>query len=127
MLGPMGVGHGETSCILLPAVCKYNVKYGGDKVSQRQHVALDIIWGDDFVRRVLEKRGLVMGEADLGDTLDVVVRQLGSPRTLREVGVGREKMGRLAENSLKDYWCHSNAVPLERKEDVTEILEMVVE
>ena len=23
-LGPLGVGHGETSCILLPAVCRYN-------------------------------------------------------------------------------------------------------
>jgi alcohol dehydrogenase class IV len=23
-LGPLGVGHGETSCVMLPAVCKFN-------------------------------------------------------------------------------------------------------
>jgi alcohol dehydrogenase class IV len=34
-LGPLGVGHGETSCILLPAVLKYNYAHG-EKVSCRE-------------------------------------------------------------------------------------------
>lgn len=29
-LGPLGVSHGETSCILLPAVCKYNAVKGAN-------------------------------------------------------------------------------------------------
>lgn len=33
-LGPLGVGHGETSCIMLPAVCKWNLKVGANNDRQ---------------------------------------------------------------------------------------------
>jgi alcohol dehydrogenase class IV len=64
---------------------------------------------------------------DLGDILDAVIRELGLPRTRKAVGVGRDKLDALAENSLKDRWIKTNALPVTEKGQVMEILEMVVE
>ena len=119
-LGPLGVGHGETSCILLPAVCRYNKPVN----SEQQQQVLDILWSEDVVLRVLNKAGLKKETADLGDALDVVIRELGMPRTLEEVGIGQDKFEELAVSSLKDRWCKTNPVPLKRKEQVMEILDM---
>ena len=68
-----------------------------------------------------------LGNGDLGDILDAVIRELGMPRTLKDVGVGKDKLDLLAENSLKDHWIKTNAVPITEKSQVMEILEMVVE
>ncbi|MCJ1404045.1 hypothetical protein MMC11_007269 [Xylographa trunciseda] len=124
-LGPLGVGHGETSCILLPAVCKYNAKHRANL--HQQEKALDILLEIPEVRKALDSAHLATPDADLGGVLDVVIRELGMPRSLKDVGVGREKLDGLAENSLHDRWCVTNPVPLERKGQVLEILEMVVE
>jgi alcohol dehydrogenase class IV len=121
-LGPLGVGHGETSCILLPAVCKYNVSVNVD----RQALASNIFWSDKDVSGVLRARGLVQGKADLGDALDAVVRELGLPRTLKDVKVGGEEtVQKLAQNSLQDHWCVTNPRPLKEQAEVMKILEMV--
>lgn len=52
------------------------------------------------------------GKTGLDDVLDAVIRELGSPRTLREVGVGREKLDGLAvaENRLRDGSCRTRPV-----------------
>ncbi|TKA53913.1 hypothetical protein B0A49_10054, partial [Cryomyces minteri] len=122
-LGPLGVGHGETSCILLPAVCKYNVSANGD----RQRKVYDVLCSEAEVGRVLAIRGLSKESANLGDLLDAVISELGMPRSLKSVSIGRDKLDVLAENSLKDKWCKTNPIPLENKGQVMEILEMVVE
>lgn len=124
MLGPLGVKHGETSCILLPAVCKYNAKYNSASI-KRQQTVLDILWGNEELRATFEKWGLKRGDADLGDTIDVIVRELGMPRSLKEVNIGREKFDELAQNSLHDPCLPYNPVPLTEKKQVMEILEMV--
>lgn len=49
------------------------------------------------------------------------------PRTLKEVGVGREKLEALAANCLKDAWLKTNPVPLTEKKQVLEILEWVAD
>lgn len=121
-LGPLGVGHGETSCILLPAVCKYNAQ--ANETQQGQ--VSQILWEQDTVRKVLEGRGLEQTKADLSQTLDAVIRELGMPRSLKEVGVGRDKLDVLATNSLQDKWCGTNPVPLTEKQQVLNILEQVV-
>ena len=120
-LGPVGVGHGETSCILLPAVCKYNAGVNG----KQQDKARQILWGEDVVKEVLERKGLSEQTADLGDMLDTVIRELGLPRTLKEKGVGKDKLDMLAENSLKDPCCTTNPIPLKDKGQVLEILRTV--
>lgn len=125
MLGPMGhVGHGETSCILLPAVCKFNASHGGAEILARQKMVRETLWGILEAREAFEKRGLTEEGADLGDLIDAVVRELGLKRRLGEVGVGREMFGRLAEASLRDFFLETNCVPVRRREEVLEILEM---
>ena len=123
MLGPMGVGHGETSCILSPAVCKYNAKHNANV--ERQAAVLEIIWADPTASMALTGRGLEKDKADLGDVLDAIVREMNMPRTLKEVGIGRGRLDELAENSLRDMYCESNPVPLRSKQQVLEILDAV--
>lgn len=124
MLGPLGVSHGETSCVILPAVCKYNYANGPAEAKARQEQVLALLWELDAVKALrLEKE-----KADLGDVLDAVFRSLGMPRSLKEVGVeGRERLETLAEHTLKDFWCDTNPVPLKTKEQVMQILEMAKE
>ncbi|KAH7350840.1 alcohol dehydrogenase [Rhexocercosporidium sp. MPI-PUGE-AT-0058] len=124
-LGPLGVGHGETSCIMLPAVLKYNSQHGGETVMASQKKVLDILWGEDTVADVLRKQGLKKESADAGDVVGAIISELGMPRTLKEVGVGHEKLDALAVNCLKDAWLKTNPVPLTEKKQVLEILEMV--
>ncbi|KAJ9268443.1 hypothetical protein DTO212C5_5405 [Paecilomyces variotii] len=108
LLGPLGVGHGETSCILLPAR------------------VLGFLTSNPIVSEVLETLQVDVAKADLGDVLDAIIRELGLSRSLVDVGVGRDKLDRLAVNSLEDRCCVTNPVPLKEKEQVLEILEMVV-
>lgn len=75
---------------------------------------------------VLRSHAVNIDTADLGDILDTIIRELGMPRSLTDVGVGRDKLDTLAEHSLHDRWCKSNPVPLTEKALVLEILEMVV-
>ncbi|OIW25820.1 Dehydroquinate synthase-like protein [Coniochaeta ligniaria NRRL 30616] len=119
-IGPYGVPHAETTCIALPAVQKFNAKVN----AVRQAIVLDALWGNDEVTAVLGKYGLVRDKADLGDAVDVIIRELGFPRTLKEYGIGRDRLGNIAESSLKDALCQKNVIPLTEKEQVLEILEM---
>ena len=121
-LGPLGVGHGETSCIMLPAVCKWNKPVN----SSQQQKVLDILWRELSVKHVLEKWHLGRGRTDLGDALDVVFRELEMPRSLEDVGVGVDKLDALATGSLQDRWCKTNPTPLKTKEQVMEILQLAI-
>lgn len=104
MLGPFGVGHGETSCILLPSVCKYNAANPG--ALSRQQRPLSVLWSSPDIASALETRGLKKESTDLSATLDGVFRELGMPRTLRDVGINPtdEFLEKLAELSLLDFW-----------------------
>lgn len=119
-LGPFGVGHGETSCILLPSVMKYNAKAN----SEKQKKLKQMMWDESAVAEVLKRRGLDPASSDAGDGLDAIFRELGMPRTLKEKGIGRDKFQALAVNSLKDPCCAANPVPIESEEQVMEILNM---
>ncbi|TVY14956.1 Dehydrogenase FUM7 [Lachnellula arida] len=121
-LGPYGVPHAETTCVLLPAVQKFNARVN----AAQQAELIAILWDDPIVASVLEKHKLTRETGDLGDVLDAIIRELGFPRTLREYGVGREDLGKIAESSLGDICCTWNAISLVRKEQVLEILEMCV-
>ncbi|KAI1393613.1 putative Fe-containing alcohol dehydrogenase [Hypoxylon trugodes] len=122
-LGPAGVGHGETSCILNPAVCKYNYKKGANV--ERQNAIIKLLWEDPKAREIFSQRGLKREIADLGDLMDAIIRTLDMPRTLKEFGIGEDKLENIAEHSLKDRWVKSNPAPLD-KEGVLEILRMVL-
>jgi alcohol dehydrogenase class IV len=127
MLGPMGkMNHGQTSCILLPAVCKFNAKHSASNpdVLERQKVIRDTLWGITEARNLFDRMGLSKEESDLGDLIDAVVKGLGLKTRLREVGVGKEMFEKLAEASLRDRFLVTNCIPICKKEEVLEILEM---
>ncbi|KAF1816582.1 Dehydroquinate synthase-like protein [Eremomyces bilateralis CBS 781.70] len=78
-LGPFGVGHWETSCVLLPAVCKYNAQ--GKEHAERQQIIMKAL-GDD-----------PENQCDMGDAFDTIITELGMVRKLENVGVGAEELG----------------------------------
>lgn len=121
-LGPLGVGHGETSCILLPAVCKFNAAHGANNA--RQEACKRIILKDEHVKQILQ--GEKMSQPDLANLLSAIIKYLGLPRSLQDVGISRDKLQLLAENSLQDSWVRTNPAPLKELSQVMEILEMVV-
>lgn len=99
---------------------KYNAKVN----AAQQAIVLDEFWGQPDISGTLTKRGLSKGNADLGDALDALIRELGLPRTLKDYGIGRNQLEGIAESSLNDICCGWNVIPLEKKEQVLEILEM---
>lgn len=72
-LGPLGVGHGELSCILLPAVCKWNAKQKANV--ERQELLTKVLWDVDAARDTFEAPWLEDAKANLGDLIDAVVRE----------------------------------------------------
>ena len=52
----------------------------------------------------------VMGkpDKDAGDVLDAFIRELGMPRSLREINVTPEHFGRIAEQAMNTPWVPRN-------------------
>lgn len=127
MLGPLGVAHGITSCILCPAVMEYNIKRGAQnqEIKSRQDKVRQCLWEENLVAETLQNDGLDAPGSSLSDMLDVIIRALGMPRTLEEVGVGRDVIPALSQRALADFWAKTNPVPLVRADQVQEILETV--
>lgn len=120
-LGPLGVGHGETSCIMLPWVLKYNWRHGDDKLRSRLGLAKDAFWEEESVADVLRAAGLSRQDADLGDVVGAYINALGLPRTLGLFHIGEGQFEKLAENAMTDRCTLLNPVKLD-KETVIEIL-----
>ncbi|KAI1332588.1 Dehydroquinate synthase-like protein [Xylariaceae sp. FL0255] len=119
-LGPLGVGHGQTSCILLPAVMKYNAHVNGHK----QEIVKSVLWSEPEISAVLQKQGLQRETSDAGDALRAIFDELGMPRSLKDVNVGRDKWDQLAVNSIPDPCTRNNPVSITKPEHVKAILEM---
>lgn len=126
-LGPLGVGHGETSCVMLPHVLKYNYKYGNQNVRSLQNKVLNVFWDEEEIASMLRSRGVSSETADAGDVVGALVSELGLPRKLKDVQVSEDKLDSLADNTMKDRWTPTNPVPLTDKSMVLEILNMALE
>ncbi|KAJ9610805.1 hypothetical protein H2200_005582 [Cladophialophora chaetospira] len=124
-LGPLGVPHGITSCIMCPSVMKYNIKHGKDPaIASRQQKVRDILWSEPEVAQTLQNASL-NADSDLGDLLDAIIRALGLPRTLTELGISHKEIAGLSKRALDDFWAPTNPIPLVKAEQVAEILETV--
>lgn len=122
-LGGLGVPHGYTSCIMSPAVMRYNKSVNADK----QAICTKILWGNEVVASVLEARGLKPSTSDLADCLDAMFRELGVPRTLKEVGFeGDEKVKTVAADTLAKFYAPSNPRPLVDAAEVEKIVRMAL-
>lgn len=125
-LGPLGVGHGETSCVMLPSVLRWNLHSGRHEgwVRERQSLVLSVFWSIESVAGALRKQGLDAEMSSLGDVVEAYVKGLGLPGSLKEVGVGKEQFDKLADNSMQDAWIRTNPVPITTPEEVNVILMM---
>jgi maleylacetate reductase len=100
-----GVPHGYTSCVMLPSVMRWNKSANAERQAQ---VAT------------------AMGHPneDAGDVLDAFIRNLGMPRSLREVKVTAEHFGRIAQQAMATPWVPRNPRKIEGPAQVREILEL---
>ena len=116
------MSHGETSCVLMPAVQKWNASHGADM--KRQNIVCSVLWDIPEAKATFEAHGLSPLTADLGDLLDAFLRELDMPRSLSSVGIGEEQFQALAESSMKDAWMATNPVPITSPQSTLEILDM---
>ena len=106
-----GVMHGVTSCIMLAPVLRSTASKS-DRQKQVQNRVLGI-WN-----KVLKSE-----EPSLADAVSNLVKFLGLPRTLREVGVVKqEDIDKIAEQTLTDVFGAAEGM-VGAKEDVLGILD----
>src|SRR5262245_16054539 len=100
-----GVPHGQTSCVMLPAVLNWNAAVNG----ARQQALSE-----------------AMGAADrpASELVNALVAGLEQPTSLRAVGIRREQFEDLARRALSYHPVQVNPRPIKTVADVKEILEL---
>jgi hypothetical protein len=98
-----GVPHGHTTCIMLPAVMRWNKLVNANRQAQIS---------------------IAMSEAgsDAGDVLDAFIGSLDMPRSLGAVKIGRDNFERIAEQAMGTPWVSRNPRPIAGPAQVREIL-----
>jgi maleylacetate reductase len=105
-LGGIGeVPHGLTSCVLLPAVLRWN-----EAVDRERQTA---------VAEALGAPDQSASEAILG-----LINDLGLPSRIRDVGVDESLLPAIADNAIKNPWMLNNPRPVTSTDDAMEILRM---
>jgi maleylacetate reductase len=103
--GTCGVPHGYTTCAMLPSVLRYNHPATAEKQA--------------MISEAMGQPGRAAS-----DVIADLIKVLGMPSTLREVGVGSDQFELVAKNSLLARWVHTNPRKIAGVEDVLEILRM---
>jgi maleylacetate reductase len=103
--GTYGVPHGHTSCVMLPAVLRWNAAEN----AQRQ-------------RALSEAMGAPARPA--ADLIAELIAGLDLPRSLREVKIEAGSLDEIARRALGYEAVRMNPRPITRPEDVREILEL---
>jgi maleylacetate reductase len=97
------VPHGYTSCVMLPAVMRWNKPANAE-------------------RQKLVAEAMGQPGKDAADVLDGFIRGLGLPRSLQDVHVGPEHFDRIAEQAMPFPWIKRNPRPIDGPAQVREIL-----
>jgi maleylacetate reductase len=97
------VPHGYTSCVMLPAVMRWNKQ-------------------DNAERQAMVSAAMGQPGKDAADVLDGFIRGLGMPRSLRDVRVGPEHFDRIAELAMATPWIPRNPRRIDNPAQVREIL-----
>jgi len=88
------------SGILLPQVCRSNARKGAN--TDRQKSTGVVLLKQKDVKPILAKADALSEKPDLGGVSDLLIRELGIPRTLEAIGVTPNSFKILAANSLSD-------------------------
>ena len=99
-----GVGHGYTSCVLLPAVMRYNKVVNAPK--------------QKMIAQAMGCEGMEAAEA-----IEQLVRSLNLPTRIRDVGVKREDFQVIADKVMHDFGIKNNPRPVTHTSQLLEILE----
>jgi maleylacetate reductase len=102
--GTAGVPHGYTSCVMLPHVLRYNAAVNADR--------------QQWVSEALGDPG-----TPAADVVAALIAELGLPGRLRDVGVERDMLDRIAEGSMHDRWIHTNPRRIEGPATVRMLLD----
>ncbi len=97
------VPHGHTSCIMLPAVMRWNKPANA-------------------ARQALVSAAMGRAGEDAGDALDRFIAGLGMPRSLSAVGIGPDSFERIATGAMATPWVPRNPRPIAGPAEVREIL-----
>jgi len=108
MGGSFNVPHGHTSCVMAPAVLRYNKPVNGERQVR--------------IAKAFDRPG-----DEAADAADDFIRNLGMPRSLKDVGIERDNFQQLAEGAMHDFWTRTNPREISGPEQVMEILEMAAE
>jgi maleylacetate reductase len=103
--GTYGVPHGHTSCVMLPAVLRWNAA----KNAQRQRALSEAMGAPD---------------RPAADLIAELIAGLNLPRSLRDVGVKAENLEDIARRALDYEAVRMNPRPITQPDDVREILEL---
>jgi len=99
------IPHGHTSCIMLPAVMRWN-----KPANAARQAMISAAMGDP--------------DTDAGDLLDRFIAGLAMPRSLHAVNVGPEHFDRIAKQAMGTPWVPRNPRPIPTPEVLREILEL---
>jgi maleylacetate reductase len=102
--GTAGMPHGETSCVMLPHVLRYNASINGDR-----QAAIASAVGSPTM--------------PLADIVAALISLLGLPIRLRDAGVSEKVMAAVAEAALHDPLLASNPRPIKSLTDVMLLLQ----
>ena len=97
------VPHGYTSCIMLPAVMRWNAP-------------------DIAERQTIVAAAMGFPGKDAADVLDAFIRSLGMPRSLAEMRVSPEHFDAIAEQAMRTPWVPRNPRKIDTPAQVREIL-----
>lgn len=105
LLGSIGsVPHGQTSCVMLPAVLKWNEDFHPEK--------------DKMISSALGRPELKAYEA-----VKELIINLGLPSKLEDVGIKKDMYEKIVEYALEHQIVLSNPKPITKADDVYQILE----
>ncbi|MFK4387144.1 iron-containing alcohol dehydrogenase [Bradyrhizobium sp. USDA 223] len=101
--GAFDVPHGYTSCVMLPAVMRWNAR-------------------DNAERQTIVAAAMGYPGRDAADVLDAFIRSLGMPRSLADVRISPEHFDAIAQAAMRTNWIPRNPRRIEGPADVREIL-----
>jgi maleylacetate reductase len=102
--GTGGMPHGETSCVMLPHVLRYNAPENGE-------------------RQAVIAAAVGSPTTPLADIVAALISRLGLPTRLRDAGLPQNVIAAVAEAALHDPLLASNPRPIKSLADVMLLLQ----
>ena len=99
------VPHGHTSCVMLPAVMRWNASANAE-------------------RQMIVAAAMGFPGHNAADVLDAFIRSLGMPRSLAEIRVPPEHFDAIAEQAMRTNWIPRNPRRIESPAQIREILDL---